>query len=173
MNWFPISWLSMTWPLPQKHDRDDHSRHHKYQADRPRPVRQRISDHLDQLCEHIPHAATSRLVTATTTEATRPPVVNPGRAHAVDVQVLLFFIAVVGVAAGLVFGLAAGPVVGLDPTRWMSYTFARGWLAFRGQLPWPLMAFLADAHQRGVLRQAGATYQFRHLELQHRLATRP
>lgn len=28
------------------------------------------------------------------------------------------------------------------------------------------MAFLADAHQRGVLRQAGATYQFRCLELQ-------
>jgi len=34
------------------------------------------------------------------------------------------------------------------------------------------MAFLADAHQRGVLRQAGAVYQFRHIELQHRLATR-
>jgi hypothetical protein len=50
--------------------------------------------------------------------------------------------------------------------------FARGWLAFRRQLPLPLMAFLADAHQRGVLRQAGATYQFRHLELQRRLATR-
>ena len=28
-------------------------------------------------------------------------------------------------------------------------------------------------HQRGVLGQAGATYQFRHLELQRRLATRP
>ena len=40
-------------------------------------------------------------------------------------------------------------------------------------LPWPLMAFLADAHQRGVLRQTGATYQFRHLEPQRRLATRP
>jgi hypothetical protein len=40
-------------------------------------------------------------------------------------------------------------------------------------LPWPPMAFLADAHQRGVLRQAGAAYQLRHLELQRRLATRP
>jgi hypothetical protein len=94
-----------------------------------------------------------------------------------DRQALLFFIAVVGVAAGIAFGLmmgarvrlvagtavgiAAGPVIGLmfgpDPTRWMSYTFARGWLAFRGQLPWPLMAFLADAHQRGILRQARPT----------------
>jgi hypothetical protein len=35
------------------------------------------------------------------------------------------------------------------------------------------MGFLADAHRRGVLRQAGAVYQFRHIELQHRLATRP
>jgi hypothetical protein len=34
------------------------------------------------------------------------------------------------------------------------------------------MGFLADAHQRGVLRQAGAVYQFRHIELQHRLANR-
>ena len=29
------------------------------------------------------------------------------------------------------------------------------------------MTFLADAHQRGVLRQAGAVYQFRHIALQH------
>lgn len=78
----------------------------------------------------------------------------------------------VGRAPGLVIGLAAGLVVGLNKTRWTSYTLARRWLAFRRQLPWPLMAFLADAHQRGVLRQAGATYQFRHLEPQHRLATR-
>jgi hypothetical protein len=34
------------------------------------------------------------------------------------------------------------------------------------------MGFLADAHKRGVLRQAGAVYQFRHIELQRRLATR-
>jgi len=32
------------------------------------------------------------------------------------------------------------------------------------------VTFLADAHQRGVLRQAGAVYQFRHLELQRHLA---
>jgi len=31
-------------------------------------------------------------------------------------------------------------------------------------------AFLADAHRRGVLRQVGAVYQFRHIRLQDRLA---
>jgi len=41
------------------------------------------------------------------------------------------------------------------------------------QLPRDLMAFLADAHEKlGVLRQVGPMYQFRHLELQHRLANR-
>ena len=34
------------------------------------------------------------------------------------------------------------------------------------------MNFLEYSHQRGVLRQAGAVYQFRHVELQHRLAKR-
>jgi hypothetical protein len=34
------------------------------------------------------------------------------------------------------------------------------------------MAFLHDAHaNRGVLRQVGAVYQFRHLKLQHRMAS--
>jgi hypothetical protein len=56
---------------------------------------------------------------------------------------------------------------------WPSYAIARIWLALRHRLPWPLMDFLADAHKRGVLRQTGAAYQFRHIELQHRLATRP
>jgi hypothetical protein len=35
------------------------------------------------------------------------------------------------------------------------------------------MTFLSDVHQRGVLRQAGAVYRFRHIDLQRRLATRP
>lgn len=45
-------------------------------------------------------------------------------------------------------------------------------VCLRRRLPWPLMGFLADAHRRGVLRRAGAIYQFRHIELQHRLANR-
>ena len=63
--------------------------------------------------------------------------------------------------------------VGLNITRaWPTYEVARMWLAFRRRLPRSLMDFLADAHKRGVLRQAGAVYQFRHIELQHRLANR-
>ena len=81
-----------------------------------------------------------------------------------------------GLAAGLGFGLAAGLGFGLyrsgTQTAWPSYVFTRGWLAFHHRLPWRLMAFLDDAHRRGVLRQAGAVYQFRHIQLQHRLANR-
>ncbi|WFE39277.1 NACHT domain-containing protein [Micromonospora sp. WMMD998] len=42
--------------------------------------------------------------------------------------------------------------------------------ALRFRLPWRLMPFLIDAHRRGVLRQIGAVYQFRHLRLQNHLA---
>jgi hypothetical protein len=74
---------------------------------------------------------------------------------------------------GLMVGLMIGLFLGVSQTTWLSYLLTRGWLAFHHRLPWSLMSFLADAHQRGVLRQAGAVYQFRHIELQHRLATRP
>jgi NACHT domain len=83
---------------------------------------------------------------------------------------------VVGVVAGVVAGVAVGAVVsGIGSfvfSAWPSYGIARIWLAMRRRLPWPLMGFLDDAHRRGVLRQAGAVYQFRHIELQHRLAER-
>ena len=75
-----------------------------------------------------------------------------------------------GAISGFVFGASAG--LALSGSAWPSYMFTRGWLAFHHHLPWPLMSFLSDAHQRGVLRQAGAVYQFRHIELQHRLANR-
>jgi hypothetical protein len=81
-----------------------------------------------------------------------------------------------GLVTGLGAGIGAGLVVGFTAswaqTAWPSYMITRGWLAFHHHLPRPLMSFLADAHQRGVLRQVGAVYQFRHIELQHRLATR-
>jgi GTPase SAR1 family protein len=73
--------------------------------------------------------------------------------------------------AGLVAPLLVEAI--FADTAWPAYATARSWLALRRQLPWALTAFLKDAHQRGALRQAGAVYQFRHLELQHRLATRP
>ena len=79
------------------------------------------------------------------------------------------------VGSGVVFGTTAGAVAGAAValrTAWPFYGLARAWLALRRQLPWQLMGFLAEAHKRGVLRQAGAVYQFRHIELQHRIATR-
>jgi hypothetical protein len=99
----------------------------------------------------------------------------------------VMFGVVFGVVFGLVFGVVFGVVAGIaggvggwvaavavknSTAMWLRYGIFRTWLALRGRLPWHLMSFLADAHRRGVLRQAGAVYQFRHIELQHRLAFR-
>lgn len=73
---------------------------------------------------------------------------------------------------GSMAGVVAGLALSAATTAWPAYTLARTLLALRHRLPWRLMAFLHDAHQRGALRQAGAAYQFRHLELQRRLAGR-
>jgi hypothetical protein len=79
-----------------------------------------------------------------------------------------------GLAVGLTVGLMFGLALGLTQTASAPFAVARCWLALRGRLPWRLMRFLTDAHeQRGVLRQDGATYQFRHAELQRHLAGRP
>jgi hypothetical protein len=53
---------------------------------------------------------------------------------------------------------------------WPRYVEARLRLAVRRRLPWRTMSFLSDAHRRGVLRQVGAAYQFRHIRLQEQLA---
>ncbi|MGP3973029.1 NACHT domain-containing protein [Streptomyces sp. 8N114] len=62
-------------------------------------------------------------------------------------------------------------------SAWGRFTLARLWFTRHDQLPWRLMDFLRDAHRRGVLRQAGGVYRFRHIELRNRLAahapTRP
>jgi hypothetical protein len=80
---------------------------------------------------------------------------------------------VLGIGAGAAAAVLAWVLVSFAVAVWPSYAIAQIWLALRHRLPWPLMDFLADAHRRGVLRQEGAAYQFRHIELQHRLATRP
>lgn len=67
--------------------------------------------------------------------------------------------------------LTLGPAA-LALSAWGRWRTARLWCAATGKLPWRLMAFLDDAHSRGVLRQTGAVYQFRHLKLQERLAPR-
>ncbi|MFD4605675.1 NACHT domain-containing protein [Streptomyces sp. NPDC058464] len=63
----------------------------------------------------------------------------------------------------------AGPLA-VFLSAWGWFLITRLWLCATGRLPWRLMAFLEEAHQRGVLRQAGATYEFRHARLQEQLA---
>ncbi|MFI1658133.1 NACHT domain-containing protein [Streptomyces sp. NPDC020472] len=58
-------------------------------------------------------------------------------------------------------------------SAWGRFTVARWWLASTGRLPRRLTAFLADAHRRGVLRQTGGVYRFRHIELRRSLAAGP
>jgi hypothetical protein len=83
-----------------------------------------------------------------------------------------------GAAYGPTLGTTAGLVVSIAFTlgccsvtlAWLRWRIACASLAICRRLPWRMSSFLDDAHQRGVLRQAGAVYQFRHLELQRRLA---
>ncbi len=70
------------------------------------------------------------------------------------------------VLATLVCWLLHGTAV----SAWGRFQVARLYLAATGSLPLRLMAFLKDAHQRGVLRQSGGAYSFRHIELRDRLA---
>jgi hypothetical protein len=72
----------------------------------------------------------------------------------------------VAIGTGSTFGLMAG--LGL-PTDVYAFVKLRLWLT--GNVPWRMMSFLEDAHRLGLLRQVGAVYQFRHADLQDRLAT--
>ena len=80
---------------------------------------------------------------------------------------------------GIIFGLSIGSAVGFAfgfvlsgyGSAWPQLVFARQILAIRRQTPQRLITFLSDAHRRGVLRQAGPIYEFRHIELQRRLAS--
>ncbi|WP_406529733.1 helix-turn-helix domain-containing protein [Streptomyces sp. I8-5] len=88
-----------------------------------------------------------------------------------------------GILGTLVWGVAGGLVIGaigglggtcayaLSFTAWGRWlVLSRIWLPLTGRLPWDTVAFLDDAYRRGVLRQTGAVYQFRHIRLQHHLA---
>ncbi|MFD7897398.1 hypothetical protein [Streptomyces sp. NPDC059743] len=71
---------------------------------------------------------------------------------------------------GAVGGLGGALAYGLSLTPWGQWvTLSRIWLPLTGRLPWAVSAFLQDAHRRGVLRQVGAVYQFRHARLQDHL----
>jgi hypothetical protein len=86
-----------------------------------------------------------------------------------------------GVAFGVVYGIALGPVFGLvalvalfvsvaaTVSTWGTFNASRPWLALTGMFPLRIMTFLHEAHERGVLRQVGGSYQFRHTELKEAL----
>ncbi len=75
----------------------------------------------------------------------------------------------VGLAVGLMSGLASGLAGGLASSS-VIYLITLTCLSVRRRTPVRLMAFLQDAHRLGLLRQTGAVYQFRHIDLQKRLA---
>ncbi len=71
---------------------------------------------------------------------------------------------------GAVGGLGGAASYVLAFTAWGQWiVLARVWLPLAGRLPWDPAAFLDDAYHRGVLRQTGAVYQFRHVRLQDHL----
>ncbi|MET7402816.1 helix-turn-helix domain-containing protein [Dactylosporangium sp. NPDC005572] len=75
-----------------------------------------------------------------------------------------------GLLIGMVAGLGGGLSYVFTFTAWGQWMIlTRIWLPLTGRLPWAVITFLDDAHQRGVLRQVGAVYQFRHARLQDRL----
>ncbi|MFE4053972.1 helix-turn-helix domain-containing protein [Streptomyces sp. YIM B13518] len=75
------------------------------------------------------------------------------------------------VLLGAAGGLGGATSYVLAFTAWGQWlTLSRVWLPMTRRLPWDTVAFLEDAYHRGVLRQAGAVYQFRHIRLQRHLA---
>ncbi|WP_020659457.1 NACHT domain-containing protein [Amycolatopsis benzoatilytica] len=79
-----------------------------------------------------------------------------------------------GFVAGTLAGIAGSVCYTLSFTAWGQWVlFAKIWLPLSGRLPWAVTEFLGDAYARGVLRQIGATYQFRHARLQERLSSTP
>ena len=89
---------------------------------------------------------------------------------------LLAFIVVsslIGGAPLLVAAAVGAGYVGLlfaMTTAWGNFQLAHIWYASQGLLPYSLFAFLEDAQRRGLLRSAGAVYQFRNAQLQEVLA---
>ncbi|WP_441248516.1 helix-turn-helix domain-containing protein [Kitasatospora sp. McL0602] len=75
-----------------------------------------------------------------------------------------------GLFIGAVGGLGGVSSYVFSFTAWGQWVvLCRVWLPLTGLLPWDTAAFLDDAYRRGVLRRAGAVYQFRHVRLQHHL----
>jgi len=71
---------------------------------------------------------------------------------------------------GVLFGMTIGVIVACFNTAWPTYVAAHLWFALARRAPWRLISFLDALTERQVLRQEGATYQFRNAELQEHLA---
>ncbi|MFE9749879.1 NACHT domain-containing protein [Saccharothrix saharensis] len=85
--------------------------------------------------------------------------------------VVLAWPGLAGVVLGVVGGFGGGFGYLISMTAWGQWVvFARFWLPLTGRMPWAVHAFLDDAYRRGVLRRAGAVYQFRHARLQDHLS---
>jgi NACHT domain len=77
-----------------------------------------------------------------------------------------------GLLSGVAVAIVCGLVLASVQTPWLGFVVARAQLAGEGKLPLRLMRFLADAgghHDRGVMRENGPSYRFRHLVLQQHL----
>jgi hypothetical protein len=82
---------------------------------------------------------------------------------------------------GLTIAPATGLLVGLGSILWLGLRRCSAWwygvtvvlLAWRGDIPARALRFLAAAYRRGVLRQAGMMYEFRHNRLAERLSSTP
>jgi hypothetical protein len=87
-------------------------------------------------------------------------------------------LSIVGAFCGLIVGLMVRVIpqawnLYISPA-WYLFTVTRWYLWINYKTPLNLLEFLADAHERrGVLRQVAGVYQFRHLDLQRHLASRP
>ncbi|MFJ5547982.1 hypothetical protein [Streptomyces sp. NPDC093225] len=78
--------------------------------------------------------------------------------------VLVFFL--LPLVLGAVFAVSA-----LMTRAYPRFLLMLVYLALQGRLPLRFMAFLRDARNRGLLRQSGDAYQFRHVRLQEHLVS--
>jgi len=135
---------------------------------------------------HEPDAVTPRSSLAADRAATllhaSVPVIAFGPTYGLVVGMLtgprngLTVTLIVGAGAAVVGTIFTGlpaerlPGAGL---QWVPFTIARTWLAARRRTPFRLLRFLEDARARGVLRQTGAAYQFRHARVREHLTAIP
>ncbi|MBC9731295.1 hypothetical protein [Streptomyces sp. TRM68367] len=76
-------------------------------------------------------------------------------------------------APALLLGMTIGVPVAFSRTACGPFALVCLWHGLLHRTPFRLLTFLEDAHLRGVLRQVGSSYEFRHVELQQHLAGSP